>query len=65
MYAFLPSSAPAPTPTQLGAELALTSISTPTHQATHPPTHRKSKNRIPAELSPTPAHFGLEPLYQL
>ena len=30
-YGLLPTPAPAPTPTQLGAKLALTSISTPTH----------------------------------
>ena len=40
---FLPSSAPAPTPTQLGAELALTSISTPNHPPTHAPEKVKSE----------------------
>ena len=42
----LPSSAPAPTPTLLGAELALSSISTPTHHIaseTNPPTHPQEK----------------------
>ena len=43
IFHFLPSSAPALTPTQLGAELALTSISTPTHPPGHPATHPSSQ----------------------
>ena len=50
----LPSSAPAPTPTQLGAESALTSISTPTP--------RKSKIRILAKLRPNSNSAQLNPI---
>ena len=39
----LPSSAPAPTSTQLGLSLALVSASTPTRPPTHPTTEKAGK----------------------
>ena len=50
---------PAPTPTQLGVELALTSISTPIHPTTKPPAG-KVKIEYSQTSALTAAQFGLE-----